>query len=264
MNAPVPEEEMRRGTAAIDWAAAAPVVERLALYAAGVAGACFYFWTGRLVDAGAARPLGTALDAAIPFVKPAQWIYYFYEVFLFLPLFLVRDLGVLRRLIGAFVGLQLAANLVFVAFPVVMVRPLDEVDPARSFLDWAIGLNYYLDKPVNCLPSLHVANAFFIALVAWRLDRPVGKIALAVAIAIAASTMLAKHHWAVDVATGIPLGWAFYRFAFLPGVPCNARREELCLPRPLLLVIPIMYGVGVSILFALYRWGYRYPWPPPV
>jgi membrane-associated phospholipid phosphatase len=255
-----PKDEAREAT--IDRAALGALFERLALYALAVLGACFYFWTGRLVNAAAARPLATRIDAWIPFLPLAQFPYFFYEAFLFLPLVMIRDLRLLRRTIGAFLALQLFANAIFVVYPVVMIRPLDAVDPRRSFVDWTVGLNYFIDAPWNCFPSLHVANSVFIALLAARLDRAVGRLAWGAAIVIAASTMLAKHHWAADVAAGAAIGAVVYRAILFPGIPKDARREDLTWPRAVFLAVPAAYVLGLAVLFVAYRWGWRYPWPP--
>ena len=52
------------------------------------------------------------------------------------------------------------------------------------------------------LPSLHVANSTFVALVSRRLDPLVGRITLPICAGIIISTALVKQHWVADALSG--------------------------------------------------------------
>ncbi len=174
----------------------------------------------------------------------------------------VRDRRLLRAVAVGIVAMQLAACAVFFLWPTRIERPIHEVLPPRSFLDWAVGLNYAIDPPVNCFPSLHVGNAVFVGLVALRLDRRVGLGCLAAAAAIAVSTLFVKAHLAVDVTAGALLAWACYRAIVAPRIP-EAPGGELIFPRRWLLLVPGAYAAFVVAVVSAWALGMRYPWPPP-
>ena len=59
---------------------------------------------------------------------------------------------------------------------------------------------------VGSLPSLHAANFFAMALVAWAADRRLGIAALAVAAAVSLSRVYVGVHWPTDVLAGAAWG----------------------------------------------------------
>jgi membrane-associated phospholipid phosphatase len=220
-----------------------------------------YIVSNRILEGRPAATLGTPLDARIPFLPPAEFVYVSVFLFLFLPVVQVRDLCVFRRAAIAFSVSNLLAIAIFWAFPVRMVRP--EGFPLETFPAWGVALNYWLDPPYNGFPSLHVSNAVFAGFLALRLDRPVGGVALGLAGAISVSTLLVKQHYLADVLAGALTGWLAYRAIVAPAIPREARREELVFPRRYLLLLPAIYAAAVIGLYVLgYRSGWlRFPWP---
>src|SRR5260221_4578479 len=145
--------------------------ERIALVVFGFSSfAPFVYCAQRAIGRAAALAPG-AIDRAIPLVKGWEFIYAAVFFVVFVPVAQIRDRRLLRFVALGIVILQVSACGFFWFWPTRIERPLLEVVPGRSFLDWAVGLNFAIDPPVNCFPSLHVANAVFVALVAWRLDR---------------------------------------------------------------------------------------------
>jgi membrane-associated phospholipid phosphatase len=240
-----------------------PGTERLLLFAVGLAAFGVYIITGRLNYGRVAKTLATPLDDAIPFAPSWEWFYFLIYFMVAVPLFQIRDLRLLRRVIAGFVVAQIAANVVFGVLPVRMIRPEHAIEPARSFVEWGLGLNYLVDPPTNCFPSLHVGNAFYAALVAIAVDPPVGVVMTLLAALIAASTLFTKQHYAADVIGGLVLAWASFR-AFVAGqIPEGVPREQLVYPRKLLLVLPAVFLAAIACLLYAYASGWTYPWPTP-
>lgn len=232
----------------------------LVLAAAGVF--CGYFAINRYTIGRETHSLETFIDALIPFSPIWQWFYFAIYYFLFLPGLLIRDFGVFKRTVAAFVCVQVVAYVCFLAFPVRMCRPVDPF-PLDTFWAWGVALNYALDPPFNCFPSLHLANAFLAAFVARRLDRAVGGVALVIAVLIGLSTLFTKQHFLADVFGGTALAYGSYRIFVEPHIP-DLPRRELSYGRARLLVLPAAYGAVVLVLFIGYRSGWQpFPWPLP-
>lgn len=142
------------------------------------------------------------LDDAIPFIPWASAVYLSILVLFALSPFLLRPTERFLPLVVTGSFEVAVACVLFLAFPVVSPKvPLVEGVVAVPF-GWADAIN--LDG--NYLPSLHVALA---ATVAWAIGEtasPAVRIVFwAWAAAIAASTVLTRQHWLLDVATGAVL-----------------------------------------------------------
>lgn len=176
-------------------------------------------------------PHSLPLDVSIPFVPGWVWVYMLYYPFCFLPLFLrdVRnDPGVFTRTVLAF-GLQFGISFaIFLAWPLRMMHPV--LSPG---LNGAILKQLYAcDLGFNSFPSLHLANIVFVSLLYSRLRGiRAGILVSSVALLIAASTMLVKQHFVLDVVAGAFLGWASYVVAFSIGRP-TAKSDQSPIPHP--------------------------------
>jgi len=141
----------------------------------------------------------TAIDRAVPFLEWTIWIYISYFVFLLVPFVVCRDEN---RVSGALYALALnsvLAGAVFLAWPTQVAVQQPSGGGLTGFL-WQALLT--VDRPVNCVPSLHVANACVCAFVlqreetAWRYGAPVW-LAL-----IMLSTLTTKQHFFIDIVAG--------------------------------------------------------------
>jgi len=184
--------------------------ERLVLAGSVAAGYALYWPIGRYTASLEPHEPALAIDHATPLIP--EFIYVYALVFLAgaLPLTVQTGRQLFRRICASYLLAMLVSYVVFLAWPVTMtIRP--EAPPVDSLATWGIALAYWLDKPSNCLPSLHVSVAMLAGLCTWSADRLVGAGGIAVAIAISASTMLVKQHWFADVVTGVLLAlvaWA--------------------------------------------------------
>lgn len=173
---------------------------------AGLFGAGYYA-AAAVASAPPARDLTTPPDRWIPF-HPA-WILAYVAVYpaSLLPLFVVRDADLFRRIARAYlaaIGLALAC---FLALPV-SGQPLRDaippLDPGR-FLEWGILWLHRLDPPTNLLPSLHLALATLAVVGCGRASPVVGRVGAAMLGVVALSVVGTRQHYAIDGLAGLAL-----------------------------------------------------------
>jgi hypothetical protein len=220
-----------------------------------------YYAIALTTDPRAARSLGTALDAAIPFVPVTVYLYSWVYTAMLYPLFTVRCIRLFRRVAMAYC-LVIAISLVaFRLFPVTSIgfRPDPRLLQDDNFHEWGVRLNFFLDPPFNLFPSLHLSIATLVALTAWKVRPAYGAMATLMASGIALAVLTLKQHYLVDGVAGITLGAASYGVLVHPLRVSNSRADRLA------------YGWGgptgylgfhilvILGLYVLYRSGVR-PW----
>jgi membrane-associated phospholipid phosphatase len=206
------------------------------------------------------EPVGmtTAFDRAVP-LSPI-WIVAYAMIYpaAILPLFVVKDPLVFRRVMMAYMGLELMAMALFLLCPVHMtIRPPIESILGTDFFSWGLRVCYWADHPTCCFPSLHVATATLSALSCWRVDRLVGFGAGVVALMISASTLLIKQHFIYDVLAGGGLAFFFYLVCVQNAKPLK-RAELVCARRWLRLPIAF-FVLLMSVFFVLFQFEWQ-PW----
>jgi len=211
-------------------------------------------WTATLDGA---SPV-TAWDLALPlwpvWIYPYSWVFFLG----FLPLCVVRPMPLFRRVALAYCVLELVALVCFVVVPVHMTHGPGHF-AITSFATWGLAVALWVDTRANCFPSLHVAAAVLAALTTWRVDRTLGGIAAVLAALIAASTVLVKQHYLVDVIAGGGLAWICHRVLVAPVDLGAFEPSELALSRAWALVPLVAWAMVVAGLFAVYATG----WSPP-
>ncbi len=235
-----------------------PRVER-ALLIVGVSVIYLLYWPINRITADAAGyDMATAIDRATPLVP--GWLYVYALLFVtgYVPILVVRDRALFRRIGAAVVGLEVCSFATFLLFPVRMtLRP--EPPPVDSLATWGLNFAYWADEPVNCFPSLHVAAAALAALACWKADRLVALVGLILLVAVSASTMLVKQHYLADVVSATLLVAFWYAVVIAPLDVSDRTTEELRYPRWWLLAVPTLYAVLIAVFWALYRSGWA-PW----
>jgi membrane-associated phospholipid phosphatase len=176
----------------------------------GVMLACYAVWVGLYYATawvgelrGAAFDPALGVDARIPLVPGAVFVYLLAYVVV-LGLFLVRrSAAFLNRAYLAFITMNLIAFALFALFP--SQGPERVIDPSGS--NAMLAFMYSIDARWNAFPSLHVANPWLIALLAVRERRlaPVSILLILVAIGISLSTLLIHQHYLLDVLGGFAL-----------------------------------------------------------
>ena len=223
-----------------------------------VFGYALYFPLSGVVETLEPIDVSMPLDAMIPLVP--GWILIYAGIYpaAFLPLVVVKDPMIFRRMIAGYLCLELTALILFVVFPVHMtLRPPIETVTEPGFFPWAVQLCYWMDRPVNCFPSLHVAAATFSALCALRVDRLVGWISSGVAVLIALSTFFVKQHFIADALLGAGIA-TFWFLTWIRGAqPLGS--GPLAYPRSMTRIPIAMFAAVVGLIFLLYVAGWT-PW----
>jgi membrane-associated phospholipid phosphatase len=204
------------------------------------------------VDISKSPSLALFLDAKIPFVPWTIAIYDWIYIIIFIPLFTVKDLDLLKAVAKAFTFVILISLSVFIFFPVKIERP--ELSQPKNFIEWWVWINYTLDKPTALFPSMHVSNAILSALVPIHWSKRIGIPALLLSFAISISTLTVKQHFIVDVIAGSILAVMSY-FIFIRPYVKNSKhlsREEILLPEKFSLIIPMLGFFGTGILYIIY------------
>ena len=177
-----------------------------------------YFGIGRLHLTRSTELLRTRLDDAIPFWPWTAWCYLpFYAGVFFISIAGIRRRSLFKRAVTAvFVVMSIGAlGHIFIGaeYPRPVLHP-----PYPDISAWFLASVQRIDPPGNVFPSLHVAHTTMLALILIK-DRPrLGAVALAMATALALSTLTTKQHFLADVVSGYGLAF-FGRWLALRKLP---------------------------------------------
>ncbi|MGZ5260672.1 MAG: phosphatase PAP2 family protein [Burkholderiales bacterium] len=194
---------------------------RTAKYAAGMSciliSALLYLVPNTLYTSSGVALRLSAIDRIVPFWPASGWLYASIYLFLLWTFINMRDLNRVSRFLYACVFAQFAAAAVFVLYPVVYPRELFPV-PAGTH-PWNEAFVHFwrsIDRPANCVPSLHVSTSLLCAVAFERTRRADVATVLVLAMLFSVSTLTFKQHYVVDVVTGLGLGlvsyWIFFRW----------------------------------------------------
>lgn len=203
--------------------------------------------------------LSVFVDPMIPFVP---WMIFFYAliyILVFLPVFTIKHRAIFTRVIFGFLTCSLIALPFFIFLPVRVPRP--GIPTQESIFYWGLAFNYVLDKPVNCFPSLHVANAVFATACCMRLSPRVGFWGAVGCVLIAISTLTLRQHFFVDLVAGAAIALAVYYSMVYPVIKRVATREkpaDLIFPPRIAFRIVYMYIVFVGVCAVLFFAGLRF------
>ncbi|HVI04052.1 MAG TPA: phosphatase PAP2 family protein, partial [Enhygromyxa sp.] len=153
-------------------------------------------------------PLGP-IDRAIPFVPWTVWLYGTITWVCLGAWLTVPSRAAGARLLASISIAAITCSIVFVLFPTSFPRELYPLESLDSASLRELSRLRAADSPSNCLPSLHVALAWGIAL-SWagnfRERRLVQAAAIAWALIISVTTITTKQHFVVDVPSGAAVG----------------------------------------------------------
>jgi membrane-associated phospholipid phosphatase len=202
--------------------------------------------------------LTTSIDRSIPFTPGWIYIYALIYVMALSPLTVVKDRAYFRRIALMYTAVIMTGNIIFLMFPVMMIRM---VIPVRDFLSWGLALNNYLDPPYNCFPSMHVGNAFSASFALYHLYPPLGVINIVLSILICLSTLMVKQHYLLDVIAGMLISYFYYRVIVKPYPIKRFDRAQLMRRPGWYGLVPLIYILAVGLLYLSYHLGVTFPKP---
>ena len=215
----------------------------------------FYILIPELLPPRARHVPELALDRALPLMPSWALVYGALYLFLILlPIFVVRQDELIRRMVYAYLLVWITAYVFFFwLYPTAAPRP-DRVT-GQGFAVWGLRALYSSDPPYNCFPSLHVAHSFVSALACCRVHRRLGIIATVSATLVAVSTLFTKQHYLLDVIAGGFL--AFIADAiFLRRYPPDQIPEfDRRVAPALALCVSAVVAVGLAASWLAYLWG---------
>jgi membrane-associated phospholipid phosphatase len=209
-----------------------------------------YLFIGDLASGWTVHAPEMALDRALPLAP--SWAMVYLSLFLaaLLPVFVVHQQALIRRVILAYLSVWLVSYAFFLTYPT--IAPQHEEVTGKGFSALALQTIYEADVQYNCFPSLHVAQCFLAALACYCVHRGVGLVTGLWASLVGLSTLYTKQHYVVDVIAGAFLAYAAY-LVFLRGYPRDAIPK---LERRLAPVLALgafgVYGLMVAGLWLLY------------
>ena len=164
-----------------------------------------YYITGFAVNDQQRHYINMKIDGAIPFVP-------FFVVFYVLAFvqwaagwfFTAREgKAFCYRFCKADVIAKILCLVVFIAYPTIMERPHLEVN---GVFTWVLNIIYSVDKPVNCLPSIHVLASWIAMRSALKMERVGNTYRMIITletVLCACAVVLIKQHYFIDIPTGI-------------------------------------------------------------
>lgn len=147
------------------------------------------------------------VDAMLPFVGAAVWLYLAGIAWIVAPLFLLPTRAALRMAARGY-ALALTVSILFFYLLQTSAPALRAHVPAAATGDLSVSmlrLLHSVDGPGNLVPSLYVGLSWLAAEALTRAD-PRWKVpSLLIALAVSVSVVLCKQHTVVDVVAGLAL-----------------------------------------------------------
>ena len=156
----------------------------------------------------------TNFELGIPFEPVSIWAYVLLYPFNVVTFFLYQEDKTLNHIGWGFILLQVFAFFVFMFYPVaypIHFYPLPSGDSLSLKLFEFIR---FMDRPVNCFPSLHVANSYMVAFGFVLENRKMFVPWFLIATVIALSTLTTKQHYFLDILFGFFLALSIFFIMF--------------------------------------------------
>lgn len=142
----------------------------------------------------------TGFDEAVPFIPAFIFGYILVYLSVIMVYVAIRDMGDWYRAAVSFLLATTLAYIVFLLFPVRMLRP--DILAVHGLSAAVTRFYFFIDLPFNCFPSLHVTYPTLATLVSWRNHKNMRWIFAAMTVIVAVSVVLVKQHYVADVIAG--------------------------------------------------------------
>ncbi len=153
----------------------------------------------------------SVIDASIPLLPWTIWPYVALYPFLIILALSFKTSYYLNMAAFSFLVMNIIAFFIFMLFPVAYPRELYLIFAPSNVHEHALNFLRHLDSPLNCLPSLHVANCFILSFWKNKENPKLAKVTLTCTLIISASTLTTKQHYIYDAISGFLLAWVVYR-----------------------------------------------------
>lgn len=155
----------------------------------------------------------TNFEQSVPFLTWTIWIYIgVYPAYILWAVFGYKDEIEMNKTLYAFSVLCLVSCSVFLIYPVTYPRELFPLPDESSVTVFLFKMTRLVDKPSNCLPSLHVGLCFIFAFGYWKENKVKFWISIFLSILISISTLTTKQHYLADIIASLFIASAIYLF----------------------------------------------------
>lgn len=145
----------------------------------------------------------------IPFIAFFIFGYILVYLSVFLLYFIIDDIEDFRRTAMAYLAVTTIHYILFLIFPVRCdMRP--DLSGLEGISAGVTRFFYFIDKPQNCFPSLHMAYSVLAMLVSWRKHYCMRVIFAVMAVLVGISVILVKQHYIMDVIAGAAAALIIY------------------------------------------------------
>lgn len=145
------------------------------------------------------------IDKIMPIVPWTIFIY-LSEWFIYLiVLSFIFDKLTFRRLLLSFMLTFLISMCVFFLYPTIITDRPNVDGVGITYL--LFKLLHFIDNPVNCFPSQHVAIVTIPPIIFWKYNKKLSLLFWIWAILVSISTLTTKQHYFVDILGGMILAW---------------------------------------------------------
>lgn len=150
------------------------------------------------------------VDYSIPFIPVFIFGYTLVYLSMLLLYFTMKDMQEFRRAIITVLLVTTVHYIFFLLLPVKINFFRPDISTVGGFWIEATKFYYFIDKPYNCFPSLHVAYSTLAVMCSWRNHHLMRIIFLVMAVIVAISVVFVKQHYILDVVTGAMSGILLY------------------------------------------------------
>ena len=157
----------------------------------------------------------STLDKAVPFVPWTFWIYSSVSFIFLSSCLLQRDIRLYNQFLYSYIFAYTLAPLYFVCQPTIFPReafPIPDVTHPITKVSFEY-FRAHVDNATNCWPSMHIASCVMSTAPFYKNRPRVFAVYCLWSLAIAATTLTTKQHYAADLLPGAAVGLLSYLLA---------------------------------------------------